>query len=432
MLSKILLITQREYLTRVRKKSFIVMTIAAPLLVVAFYSVVIYLSIDNRNEKDTRTIYLNDETGIFANKLSNNRMFTFVSGEILSDNEQSQSLKSGEYYGILNIEPGPDSLSPNSKLITSEQPSFTMVNSLQSELNDVLKNKIMIQYGMDEKTMEEINKPHIELSTKLSTSEGLKASNAGVTSALGFIGAFAIYMFIFLYGVQVMQGVIEEKTNRIVEVIISSVKPFELMMGKVVGIALVGLTQFAIWGILITILGGGASGMVFSMMGENPVMAENMQAAPGSAGEIFSAIGSINFTLLIGMFIFYFLSGYLFYGALFAAIGAAVDNETDKQQFMLPVTMPLIFTFIMSQSMIVNDPNGTMAFWLSMIPFTSPIAMMVRLPFGVDTWQLILSMVLMVGGFIGTTWVAARIYRTGILMYGKKASWGELWKWLKY
>jgi ABC-2 type transport system permease protein len=256
-------------------------------------------------------------------------------------------------------------------------------------------------------------------------------------------------MFIFMFGSQVMRGVIEEKTNRIVEVIVSSVKPFQLMMGKIIGVAMVGLTQFVLWilftGIIITVVQQSFPDK-FKLKEPTSMIQVNQEMNPAAGlsieneknisdaeatNVVLEALASINFPLLLSAFIFFFIGGYLLYGALFAAIGAAVDNETDTQQFMLPITVPLIFAMVVAQS-IVNDPNGPLALWLSMIPFTSPVIMMVRIPFGVPVWQVGTSMALLVAGFILTTWVAARIYRTGILMYGKKVNYRELWKWMRY
>jgi ABC-2 type transport system permease protein len=244
-----------------------------------------------------------------------------------------------------------------------------------------------------------------------------------------------IYIFIFLYGVQIMQGVIEEKTNRIVEVIVSSVKPFQLMMGKILGIAMVGLTQFAIWIILSLVLGGAVAGTVMSKIKAPQVQEQALKdagipATDNLAANILHDLASFDYAYLVAVFLFYFIGGYLFYGALFAAVGSAIDNETDKQQFMVPITLPLIFALILAQSAVISNPHGPVAFWLSMIPLTSPIVMMVRVPFQVPGWQLAVSMLSMIGGFLFTVWLAARIYRIGILMYGKKASYKELAKWL--
>jgi ABC-2 type transport system permease protein len=245
-------------------------------------------------------------------------------------------------------------------------------------------------------------------------------------------------MSLFIYGIQVMRGIIEEKTSRIVEVVISSVKPFQLMMGKIVGIGLVGLTQFLLWITLSIGLITVASQIIFKgKMDEiKSEMPMNKQAAAvsndGPGMDIIKAVQTVDWPYILPIFIIFFLGGYMLYSALFAAVGSAVESDTETQQFMLPITLPLLFTYIMSFSFIVNNPDSSLSFWLSIIPFTSPIAMMVRLPFGVPNWELALSIILLIAGFIFTTWVASRIYRVGILMYGKKVSFAELGKWFMY
>jgi ABC-2 type transport system permease protein len=266
-----------------------------------------------------------------------------------------------------------------------------------------------------------------------------KKSNTEVEVGLSIFAGIMIYFFIFMFGAQVLKGVIEEKSNRIVEVIISSVKPFQLMMGKIVGIALVGLTQFMLWILLTLIIVGVAQVMFISGSSSALEMIGSQQEALGqmtSGGSqmnpmvmVSETLGSINFTVMVLSFIFYFLAGYLMYASLFAAIGGAVDNDADTQQFMLPVSIPLIFAVAMS-GVIVNQPDSSLAFWMSIIPFTSPITMMMRIPFGVPEWQILLSMGLLVAGFIISTWIAGKIYKTGILMYGKKITYGVVWKWL--
>jgi ABC-2 type transport system permease protein len=270
------------------------------------------------------------------------------------------------------------------------------------------------------------------------TLEGEKDSSSGAAMAVGFAAAILIYMSLFIYGIQVMRGIIEEKTSRIVEVIISSVKPFQLMMGKIVGIGLVGLTQFLLWITLSLGLMTVASQIIFNgkmdqVKSEMPMNKQTAVVNNDSPGmDIINALQTVDWTYILPIFIIFFLGGYMLYSALFAAVGSAVESDTETQQFMLPITLPLLFTYIMSFSFIVNNPDSSLSFWLSIIPFTSPIAMMVRLPFGVPNWELALSIILLIAGFIFTTWVASRIYRVGILMYGKKVSFAELGKWFMY
>jgi ABC-2 type transport system permease protein len=268
-----------------------------------------------------------------------------------------------------------------------------------------------------------------------------------VSMVIGYVGGFLIYIFIFMYGSQVMRGVIEEKSNRIVEVILSSIKPFQLMMGKIIGIAMVGLTQFVLWILLTAALVTTFTAMTGASLSEagsaQMLMTENSRLAPSDVIPdedeldsdelqlVLEALSTINYGTILGFFLFFFIGGYLLYGALFAAIGAAVDNEADTQQFMLPITIPLILSIILIPY-IINNPEGPLVFWASIIPITSPIAMMARIPFGVPYLDLILSVVLLSLGFLLTTWLAGRIYRAGILMYGKKVSYGDLWKWVSY
>jgi ABC-2 type transport system permease protein len=434
MLHKIFLVTQREFITRVRKKSFIVMTLAAPLLIVLFYGLIFYFAINKDIGASKKKIYVSDQSGNYIGKLKNSETLEFTFGYVAQEKEQ-QFLTDEDYYALLVIpSTSPDSLKKVS-LYTKDQAGLSTVLNIEKQLENEVKNTLLKNNGIDASTLKKINQTSININTIKVTDKGLENGNVGASTVLGYIGAIMIYMFIFMYGVQIMRGVIEEKSNRIVEVIISSIKPFELMMGKITGIALVGITQFTIWIVLVSVFGSGVSGAIMSNMGigadAQQAMAQGGQsAANGEISEVMEALINFNFVYFIGMFLFYFIGGYLFYGALFAAIGSAVDNETDTQQFMLPITMPLIFALVIAQSAITSDPNGTLAFWLSVIPFTSPVVMMVRLPFDVPTWQVIVSMISLVIGFIFTTWMAGRIYRIGILMYGKKPSYKLIAKWL--
>jgi ABC-2 type transport system permease protein len=316
--------------------------------------------------------------------------------------------------------------------------SLEVQGTVERALKRAIEDKKLLDAGIDKQILKKIE-TSVSISTlNLSEEDGETGSNSKMATGVGFAAAFIIYLSIFIYGVQVMRGVIEEKTNRIVEVIISSIKPFQLMLGKILGIALVGLTQFLIWIIFSSII----MTSVVSIAGKDKIQDERVQAAmesnmpaggqvPNMVTNFESAIATINFPLILSCFLFYFLGGYLIYSALFAAIGAAADSETDTQQFMFPITIPLILSFVLAQ-FVIQNPDGTMAFWLSMIPLTSPIIMMVRIPFGVPPLELIASMLLLIGGFLGITWVAARIYRVGILMYGKKVNYKELAKWVLY
>lgn len=435
MLNKIFLVTRREYLTRVRKKSFIIMTIAAPLLMVSFYSIIIYFAFNRDIGASVKEIYVSDPAGICTGKLDNTEHIKFVFGSVTPGTE-TNFVRESDYYGLLVVgATSADSLG-KVQLYGKEQADMSTVMYIEKQLENEVKSNRLKKNGIDGATLKRINETDIRVSTIKVTEKGTQNGNVAASTFAGYFGAILIYLFIFLYGVQIMRGVIEEKSNRIVEVIISSVKPFELMMGKIIGIALVGLTQFIIWVSLMAITGSGASGLLMqrqmNALRSGPAATEQVQqtANSGEMAEIIQAVADLNYPYLVGLFVFYFIGGYLFYGALFAAIGSAVDNETDTQQFMLPVTMPLIFALVIAQSAVITNPNGVLAFWLSVIPFTSPVVMMVRLPFDVPDWQVALSMVSLVAGFILTTYIAGRVYRIGILMYGKKPSYKLIVKWL--
>ncbi|MEI6594994.1 MAG: ABC transporter permease [Bacteroidota bacterium] len=433
-MNKIFLIIKREYLSRVRKKSFIVMTILAPMLVVFFYGLIFYFALNKDIGESQKKIYVSDETGTFVGKLHNTKLYEFTFGTATS-NEAKNIIEEDHFYAVLII-PKNDPSNNKIELFYKEQPGIGTINYIENQLQQEIKNIKLTAYNINPKVIDDINNTKVSIASVKITSAGLESSDSMVSTAIGFAGAFLIYMFIFLYGVQIMQGVIEEKTNRIVEVLISSVKPFELMMGKIIGIAMVGLTQFVIWLLLILIFGASTSGLIISNLHLGAESAQTIHQNSAQSGNDISsfifALQHVNYVLILGMFLFYFIGGYLFYGALFAAVGSAIDNETDKQQFMLPITLPLVFGFVLAQSAVTANPNSSLAFWLSIIPFTSPVTMMVRLPFGVPTWEIILSIICMIAGFIFTVWMASRIYRIGILMYGKKPTYKEIGKWIFY
>ncbi|MEX2380615.1 MAG: ABC transporter permease, partial [Vicingaceae bacterium] len=331
------------------------------------------------------------------------------------------------------------------QIFYKDKPKGSSISYMETQIAKVIENKKL--EDLHNLSLDQISglRPNVQIVPNKLTGNGQSEETAdGVASLLGFVLAFFIYFFIFLFGVQVMRGVIEEKSSRIIEVIISSVKPFQLMMGKIIGIALVALTQLLIWIVLSTVIIGGAqqffkeelnkaqTEQIKKIESVNPD-AEKFTANENQQAEFISRLSGqlsmINFPLVLGGFLFYFIGGYLLYGSLFAAIGAAADNETDTQQFMLPVTIPLILAIVMAQVAIEN-PDGALAFWGSIIPLTSPIIMMIRIPVGVPYWEIMLSMGLLIATFIGSTWMAGKIYRTGILMYGKKVNFKEVAKWL--
>jgi len=428
------------------------MTILGPVLMAALMIVPIYIAKLSDSEK--KVIEILDETGIFFNRFTNTDNISFR--HIFSDLQTAKDnfAESGD-YALLYIPKTQIALPTTAILYSDIQPNINVKSYIKRVMSkEIEEQKLIIninKLNLDPKDREiamdipNSIKTTINLSTIKITEEGYEEKTfTEVSMVLGIFSGILIYFFIFLFGAQVMRGVIEEKTSRIVEIIISSVKPFQLMMGKIIGIAFVGITQLLLWIVLTFSI---VSIFQISFADKLPVKsteilstnnqlipAEQLQTTNENTDEItqiFEAIYSINFGVMILSFLFYFLFGYLLYAALFAAVGSAVDSEADTQQFMLPITIPLIFAIIMSQ-FIIQNPEGPVSFWLSIIPLTSPIIMMVRIPFGVSNFEVILSMSLLVLGFLGTTWLAAKIYRTGILMYGKKVNYKELWKWLKY
>ena len=419
-MNKTLLIIKREFLVRVKKKSFVIMTLLAPILMASLIIVPVLIS---EADQQKRLIGLYEINTNFSEEIkdSENIHFTFFDENQMNDFIKDPS--KSNYYALLKIDEN------SFTLFSNQQIGLNLRKSIENQLEKISERNNLKSAGIDIKLIEQAQ-TDIKIKTKIITSNGeTESSSTEASIGIGFITGILIYMFIFMYGTMVMRGVIEEKTNRIVEVIISSVKPFQLMIGKIFGVALVGLTQFVLW-VLLTILISTIAETLFIDQSE---VTNNLNTVDQSVflNELSKLTGGIDLLLIFISFIFYFLFGYLMYSALFAAVGSAVDAEADTQQFMLPITIPLIFSFILIQP-IMDNPDGALAFWMSLVPLTSPIIMMARLPFGVETWQLTLSMLLLIIGFIFTTFIAGKIYRTGILMYGKKISYKELWKWLTY
>lgn len=435
-MKKIKLIIIREYLVRVRKRSFIIMTFLGPVLMAALMIVPIWLA---KNADESASIGVVDESGIFSESFvqTDKMQVTYLDESI---EEAKANFGSSGFDVLLYIQKTELNVPEKGILFSDKQPSIIVKSFVEDNMKRQVESLKLSTSGIDENVLRSI-KTSISLTTIKIQDDGTeKKTFTEVSMVLGLFSGILIYFFIFIFGSQVMRGVIEEKTNRIVEVIVSSVKPFQLLMGKIVGVALVGLTQFLLWIILTAALfmlfkmGFGDSLQLDSsaMMGNSAQAKEMMEGQMNmGAAKAFEMISSINFGVMIISFLFYFLGGYLLYSALFAAIGAAVDNETDTQQFMLPVTIPLILAIVVAQ-MVIQNPEGPISFWFSIIPFTSPIIMMIRIPFGVPYEEILLSVVLLIAGFVGAVWLAGKIYRTGILMYGKKVTYGELWKWIRY
>lgn len=440
-MNKLGIIIKREYLTRVKNKSFLIITFLGPIFFVALMIAPALLALNSDKMESKKAIAVLDETGWFDQKFDNTETNTFVYHD---ENENIDSLKKlvfEDIYDAILYIPGTSLNVPvNAKLYSDKQISMTLSSYIENTMKKEVEHKKLLASGIDPDIVKSANTNINVTNIRMDSENKEETRYTELESIIGFVLAFVIYFSIFLFSSQVLRSVIVEKTNRIVEVIISSVKPFELMMGKIIGNALVGLTQFTAWIVLTLAIYFFASGIILGpelMSPTGTVMTEEISnlAETTEAQDIMleavNMIQTINFSAILWSFLFYFLFGFLLYAALFAAIGGMVDNETDSNQFITILTIPLILAIICSPAMMENPESG-LTLWLSMIPFTSPIAMMIRIPFGVPYMQLGISIILLILTFVLMTWIAAKIYRTGILMYGKKPSWKEIWKWLKY
>jgi len=433
---QIKLIIQREYLSRVRKKSFLIMTILGPVLVAAMYGLLIWLVVSEEKQEYTVLVYEDHTAKLFSDDLKQSLRYqaaqqvTFNFVPELSFEEAKKAALDGDFDGVLHLPADPLKNPSRITLHYYTLPSPGAKGEIEIRVEKILETYKAQAYGLSEDAFDAIRQRLSIASYKLGEDGIDLKDDSIVRTGVGLVGGFLIYFFIFLYGVQVLRGVMEEKTNRIVEVIISSVRPFQLMMGKIIGVGLVGLTQFLIW----VILSVGGIGLIGFVIGKNSVERQ-MEAAQGEEAQqavmLLESIQQVNFPVVLICFVFYFLAGYLLYSALFAAIGAAVDSDTDSQQFMLPVTLPLIFSVGLATYGIKN-PDGAVSVFFSIFPLTSPVVMMSRIGFNPPVWQVLSSMGLLILTFIGTTWLAGRIYRTGILMYGKRVDYKEIWRWLRY
>jgi ABC-2 type transport system permease protein len=438
-MGKIGIIIKREYTSRVMKKSFLLLTFLTPVFMALLMVLPIWIS--TLEDDAIKNIVVVDKFNDLSQVLESNDQYTFIFSdkpieEVRKEKVENKTDKKSELEAVLYIS---DTLmnNPNAATIYSEnQVNINLKEYINSKLNSYVRDEKLASYNIPNlKEMVESSKTKVNITTiKWDETGKDKEGSAELSLIIGMISAFLIYIFIMAYGGQVMSGVTQEKTSRIVEVIISSVKPFELMMGKIIGVALVGLTQFGIWIIFTLILGGiGTSLLGMNAMPEMSQMTD-LSAIDGNTeeimGQVLGMLSGFNFTKIILLFVFYFMGGYLLYASFFAAIGSAVDNETDTQQFVMPITLPIILAIIIGMNAAQN-PTSSLAFWGSIIPFTSPVVMMARIPYDVPLWEIILSLSVLVVSFILSTWLAGKIYRTGILMYGKKVSWKELWKWIR-
>ena len=446
-MKKILLVIEREFITRVRKKSFIVMTILTPILFAAL--MVVPAVIATMEDKNERHIAVIDDSGLFEGIIAETEYLKFTFLEGVKATDLQEGFRDSNYYAVLYIGPMVVNTPDAVILYSDRQPSIDITSHIASSLRTEIESLKLQSYDIE--NLDEILnsiKTSIRVRTIKWTRGGeARESSTELAMGLAYILSFMVYILIFLFGTQVMRGVIEEKSSRIVEVIVSSIKPFQLMMGKILGIAAVSMVQILLWIVLtfglVTLAGSLLGGSATSAEGQKEVVTSLMesQGTPqempaeindqGFVDEMLVALSNVNFVLIIGGFIFFFLGGYLLYAAMFAAVGSAVDNEADSQQLVMPITIPLILAIVIMVSGL-RSPDGALSFWFSMIPFTSPIVMITRLPYGVPTWELLLSGALLVTTFIIMTWLAGKIYRTGILLYGKKHTWAEMWKWMRY
>lgn len=450
-MNKILLVIQREYLTRVKKPSFWILTLVVPILLGLLYAIPIILA---SKPLEHANVLVVDDSGIFQGQFDSGRDITYIDAPSLSD--AKRQLAANDSLAAIVFIPARETSIPQDAFLyyRSDAPSMNVQSNVDNQLQEILRNRILLDvHGITADDYAMLTGTRIKLRT-----QDLETGRDGflqIKVAIGILLAFLVFMAVFMFGSQVMRGVMEEKTSRIVEVIVCSVKPFQLMMGKVVGIALVGLTQFALWALLsgVAIAGIRIAGADLFRQAEQPHPAQiatkgseataqyeaaRYEAAQYEAGEgidkdkreLLEGLSAIDFGLIGGMFLFYFIFGYLLYASLFAAAGSLVDNETDSQQFTLPLTIPLLLSFLLLPAMI-NEPSGALSVWLSIIPFTSPVAMLFRIPFGVSIWQVALSMALLLLFFPLCTWLAARVYRNAILRYGQKTTWRNVWRFLR-
>ena len=434
-MNRLNLVIQREYLTRVRKKSFIILTILMPFLIVSLSIFPLWLS--TLNDGNLKNVAVIDNTGIYAPLLKSSELYQF---QIVrdADMQETESKVGGELFAILQIT---DDLSknPNAVTITSEkQTPLDLQTLIQRTLNDKVTEQRLDELtesgSVDNESISKVRSiiesgSKVSLKTlKMSDDGSVKESSTELASIIGMLFTMIIYMFILMYGNMVMQAVLEEKKSRVVEVMVSSVKPVNLLVGKIIGIGLVGLTQLAVWIVMTTVLMSGVSLFI-----SNPEQAVAMSSGMGGFNieKVMTTVMSVNWIEIILYFVLFFIGGYVLYASIFAMFASAVDSEEDTTQFLTPVTLIVVFAFI-TGFYSVNNPDGPLAFWTSLIPFTAPIVMMVRIPFGIPFWEIIISLILLYGTFIVISIFAAKIYRVGILMYGKKPSIKEMMKWVTY
>ena len=430
------LIIAREYLTQVKNKKFLLITLLIPFLFVGLGLFLSFLS--NTNSDSTKNITVVDNSGIFENSLLSSQTIIFSFLEDLDESEAKLISKERNDDGLIFIPPLRDAkninyveLSKSIKFISEEAPTITMVNSIETKFEEILTNLNFVSVGLNMSTIEE-SKIYLSILQESFEGEETTKLDSGVKVIFGLILGMLLYMFVFIYGSMILRSVLEEKTSRIVEIIISSVKPNQLMMGKIIGTSLVAFTQILIWTILFFVISTLAS----SLLGVSTSELNSVDLNDPQFNSLFqsslTAIFNLPLLNILIAFVFFFISGLFLYGSLFAAVGAAVDSETDANQFMLPLSMPLIIGLYAGMLTVSEDPSGTIPTIFSHIPFTSPIVMMMRIPYGVPIYEQLISLSILIATFFAIVWFAAKIYRVGILMYGQKPSYKDLFKWLKY
>ncbi len=437
-MNKILLIIQREYITRVLKKSFWISSLLAPILITAIYAIPIWLAM---KDKEVKRVEILDLSGLWkkSDLVDKEVEFTFITGK---EQDLKMTFAAKGYDAFVSI---PEDVLRNPKgvhIYSAKNIGMSLKGSVEKLIQNKVRHELLLKAGISSQIYESTQVDIDSKTFTVSTDGQETSSSSGGAMILAGIMGLVLYVTLLLYGSQVMNGVIEEKSSRIIEVIISSVKPYQLLLGKIIGVGLVGLTQFLLWIVLTIGLTQVTSQWYGGKVKDNLTQIKQVEsgkqgilisksAEESPMSEVTKVLESTNIPMVIAAFLFYFFVGYMLYSSLFAAIGSAVESATEAQQFTFIVMIPIILSFLMAQYT-MQDPDSQIAFWASMIPFTSPINMMVRLPYGVPGWQLVLSMSLLVLGFLGCSWVSARIYRVGILMYGKKVTWKELGKWLFY
>ncbi len=445
-MNKLKLIIQREFIAKVRNKSFIIMTFLSPLLVIAMGALVVYLMKKN-DETIKKIAYIDNSTIFNKDDFKDTKTFKYEDFTKEGIEKTKEKVKNGDFYGVVFI-PKKDNLevlAKNVEFYSKNSPSLEIITTIESNIEKKLHHLKLESFNID---IEKLNASKINADMKLYNFSGDDSSDltpekssklsSGLKMGFGILAGYLLMMFVIVYGQSVMRSVIEEKTSRIIEVIVSSVKPFQLMMGKIIGNAMAGLLQFLIWGVLMFVLSVilssffGINVMETQAVGTPEQMEMMKNATSNEVVEIIQEILKLPLVSMFLLFIFYFLGGYLLYSSLYAAIGAAVDNEADSQQFMTPIVMPLVLAVYVGFTAVIKDPNGPVSVAFSHIPLTSPIVMLMRYPFGVAWWEVALSMAILLVTFVCTVWLAAKIYRVGILSYGKKPTYKDLIKWIRY